>query len=367
MSPTRIVVIGAGAFGRNHVRVWQALENAGAPVRLVGIVEPDASIAARLATEYRLPVYPSTSDLLLSPHPLPNAASVAVPTSLHASVASELLTAGIDVLVEKPFTATLRQADDLIALANRQNCILQVGHLERFNPAVRAVRPLLRQPLFFEVHRLSIFTPRALDVDVVLDLMIHDLDIVLHWTQSPIRELHAVGLPVLSPKVDIANVRIEFASGCVANFTASRISTERVRKLRFFQPHQYISIDYARQDVLCIDVPALQPQSAPVPHEAPIFVATEAAHPTREFALHKLEVPSGEPLQMELESFLRAVRERTQPEVSAQDGRAALAAALDINAAIQAHRSRAGLAESVFTDGGSMRDLSSQPKRSEEE
>ena len=149
---------------------------------------------------------------------------IAVPTSLHAAVTSQLLTAGVDALVEKPFTATLQQADELISLARLHKCILQVGHLERFNPAVRAVRPLVHQPLFFEVHRLSVFTPRALDVDVVLDLMIHDLDIVLSWTQSPIRELHAVGLPILSPNVDIANVRIEFASGCVANFTASRVS-----------------------------------------------------------------------------------------------------------------------------------------------
>ena len=316
------------------------------PVRLIGIVEPDTSFTASLAAEYQLPVYLSISDLLSS-QLLPNAASIAVPTSQHASVASQLLAAGVDVLVEKPFTATIQQADDLIALAQRHNRILQVGHLERFNPAVRAVRPLLHQPLFFEVHRLSIFTPRALDVDVVLDLMIHDLDIVLHWTQSPIRELHAVGLAVLSPKVDIANVRIEFASGCVANFTASRVSTERVRKVRFFQPHQYISIDYARQDVLCIDVPSLQTQKlAPpisIPSEGTRFQSAETSHPTPEFTLRKLEVPSGEPLQLELESFLRAVRERTQPEVSAQDGRAALAVALEINAAIRAHQSRAGL------------------------
>ncbi len=345
--PSRIVVVGAGAFGRNHIRVWQALENAGAPVRLVGIVEPDKTLAAELTAEYQLPVFASTGEILSSQSP-PDAASVAVPTSLHATVTSQLLTAGVDVLVEKPFTATLRQADDLIGLAQRHKCILQVGHLERFNPAVRAVRPLLHQPLFFEVHRLSVFTPRALDVDVVLDLMIHDLDIVLNWTQSPIRELHAVGLPILSSQVDIANVRIEFASGCVANFTASRVSTERVRKVRFFQPHQYISVDYARQDVLCIDVPALQsPESSqPIsPTSGSLqFQPVQAVHPTPEFALRKLDVPSGEPLQLELESFLRSVRERTPPEVSAQDGRAALAVALDIATAIRAHQSRAGLA-----------------------
>lgn len=344
---SRIVVVGVGAFGRNHLRVWRALENAGAPVRLVAIVEPDPTLAASLAAEYQLPAYASTHQMLSS-QLLPDAASVAVPTSEHSAVASRLMSAGVDVLLEKPFTATIQQADDLIALAKRNDRILQVGHLERFNPAVRAIRPLLSRPLFFEAHRLSIFTPRALDVDVVLDLMIHDLDIVFSWTRSPIREMHAVGLPILSSKVDIANVRIEFESGCVANFTASRVSTERVRKLRFFQPHQYVSIDYARQDAICIDVPALQ--YAPDSHQRSLdpsgayFRPTDAVHPTPEFSLRKLDVSSGEPLQLELESFLHSVRTRTSPEVTAYEGRAALAVALDIAAAIRAHHSRTGLA-----------------------
>lgn len=341
------MVVGAGVFGRNHLRIWRALEDAGAPVRLAGIVESNSSAAANLAVEFRVPVYASTSDLLGS-NDLPDAASIAVPTSQHASVAAQLLSAGVDVLVEKPFTATLQQADELIALAKRHQCIVQVGHLERFNPAVRAVRSILSQPLFFEVHRLSVFTPRALDVDVVLDLMIHDLDIVLNWTQSPIRELHAVGLPILSSKVDIANVRIEFQSGCVANFTASRVSTERVRKIRFFQPHQYVSVDYARQDVLCIDVPALQTPQLHQPttrdRSSVTFQPVEAAHPIPGFAMRKLELSSGEPLRLELESFLRSVRERSTPEVTALDGRAALAVALEISSSIQSHQSRAGLA-----------------------
>lgn len=340
-------MIGAGVFGRNHLRIWRALEDAGAPVCLAGIVEPDSSAAIKLAAEYRVPVYTSTSEMLRSME-LPDAASVAVPTSAHASVASELLSAGVDLLVEKPFTATLQQADELIALAHRHNRIVQVGHLERFNPAVRAVRSILHQPLFFEVHRLSVFTPRSLDVDVVLDLMIHDLDIVLSWTQSPIRELHAVGLPILSSKVDIANVRIEFESGCVANFTASRVSTERVRKIRFFQPHQYVSVDYARQDVLCIDVPALQAlelrQPASPDLSAVTFQPVEPGHPIPGFAMRKLEISSGEPLRFELESFLCSIRGRSAPEVTAQDGRTALAVALKISAAIHAHQSRAGLA-----------------------
>lgn len=345
-STTRIAVVGAGTFGRNHLRVWRELESSGASVRLSAIVDSDPALAANLAAEFQLPVYSSVEELLAS-QPLPDAASVAVPTSLHSSVASQLLAAGIDVLLEKPIATTIAQADELIDLAERYSRILQVGHLERFNPAVRAVRPIVQQPLFFEVHRLSVFTPRSLDVDVVLDLMIHDLDIVLSFVQSPIRELHAVGLPVLSSKVDIANVRIEFDSGCVANFTASRVSTERVRKMRFFQPHQYISIDYARQDVLCVDV-ANPRESATivlpsVGSEEIHFEPAESRHPTPEFTMRKLQVPSGEPLRLELESFLNAVRQRTQPEVSAQDGRAALAVALDIRAAIEAHQSRVGI------------------------
>src|SRR2546430_10736840 len=164
--------------------------------------------------------------------------------------------AGIDVLVEKPLAMSLAEADQLIAAAQKYGRIAQVGHLERFNPAVRATLPLLTQPMFFEVHRLSVFTPRSLDVDVVLDLMIHDLDIVLAFANSPIQEVRAVGLPILSGKVDIANVRLELESGCVANFTASRVSTERVRKLRFFQPRQYVSLDYGRQEVLVFTVGA---------------------------------------------------------------------------------------------------------------
>ena len=344
--PFRVAVVGAGSFGRNHLRVWRELERAGAPVQLSAIVEPDANAADSLAAEYRVPIYRSVDELLTA-QPLPHAASVAVPTSLHFHVAAQLLSAGVDVLLEKPIADTLEQADELIQMSKRHGRILQVGHLERFNPAVRAVRAIVHRPLFFEVHRLSVFTPRSLDVDVVLDLMIHDLDVVLSFVRSPVREIRAVGLPVLSPKIDIANVRIEFESGCVANFTASRISTERVRKLRFFQPHQYISIDYARRDVLCVDVN--DPSShgafaAAAQFPQPVsFQPAEQRHPTPEFAMRKLEVPTGEPLRLEMESFLQAVRHRTQPEVSAKEGRDALAVAFDIRAAIQEHQSRAGL------------------------
>jgi predicted dehydrogenase len=245
-----------------------------------------------------------------------------------------LLHSGIDVLVEKPIAASLAEADALIDLAARHQRILQVGHLERFNPAVLAVHPYIHMPMFFEAHRLSIFTPRSLDVDVILDLMVHDLDIVLSLVQSRVHSLQAVGLPVLSRKVDIANVRIEFASGCVANFTASRVSTERVRKLRFFQPHQYVSIDYARQDLLFIDVKP-QPSAAPA--------APDAANILSGLALSKPIVSPGEPLRLEIESFLQSVRTRQQPQVTGEQGRDALALALDINAAITEHATRAHL------------------------
>ena len=225
-------------------------------------VEPDPGCAAEIEAQFSIPVFASVEELLHADQRI-DAASVAVPTVHHHSVASALLDAGLDLLVEKPICASLPEADDLIARAERSGRILQVGHLERFNPAVLAVQPRLKRPMFFEAHRLSVFTPRSLDVDVVLDLMIHDLDIVLTFAASPVREVRAVGLPILSPKVDIANVRVEFESGCVANFTASRVSTEKVRKLRFFEPRQYVSIDYARRDVLTIRIDDLASSEVP--------------------------------------------------------------------------------------------------------
>jgi predicted dehydrogenase len=220
---------------------------------------------------------------------------------------------------------------------------VQTGHLERFNPAVTAARSHLHRPMFFEAHRLSIFTPRSLDVDVVLDLMIHDLDIVLSLVASPVREVRAVGLPVLSHKVDIANVRLEFENGCIANFTASRVSTERVRKLRFFQPHQYLSLDFARQDLLMIDVTAAAGMD--VAQLAAMAQAVQQAgqHPSAGLSLTKVAVEQGEPLRLEIEAFLHSVRTRTTPLVSGDDGRAALALALEINQAIALHAERTGL------------------------
>jgi predicted dehydrogenase len=222
----------------------------------------------------------------------------------------------------------LAEADELIELAERERRIAQVGHLERFNPAVQATLPLITKPMFFEVHRLSVFTPRSLDVDVVLDLMIHDLDAVLAFVKSPVKEIRAAGLPILSNKVDIANARVEFESGCVANFTASRVSTERVRKLRFFQPRQYISIDYGRQDVLVFSVGE----------------GGGAPSPNPNIKISKPAVVPEEPLRAEIRAFLEAVRTRKNPPVGLEDGRRALEVALEILAQIDAHAGKLGLA-----------------------
>jgi predicted dehydrogenase len=331
-TPLHVAVCGAGAFGRNHLRVYRELERDGKAVKLAAIIEPHASHAPALREEWGVPVYPSVEDALAARDQGElriDAASVCVPTSLHHAAAAPMLQASIDLLIEKPIAASTAEADDLIALASKHNRIIQAGHLERFNPAVLAVQSLLNRPMFFEAHRLSIFTPRALDVDVVLDLMIHDLDIVLSFTHSPVREIHAVGLPILSNKTDIANVRLEFESGCVANFTASRVSTEQVRKLRFFQPHQYISIDYARRDVLVVDVNAK--------------VGESGAGLPAGLGFKKPDVQKAEPLRLEIESFLDSVRTGKTPQVPAEDGSAALALALEINRVIAEHAHRAGL------------------------
>lgn len=308
----------------------------------MAVVDQDAAVAAEAAAKFGVPGFDSVEACLSAVGGL-DAASVCVPTVHHAAAADPLLAAGVDLLIEKPLAASLADADRILELARAHGCIVQTGHLERFNPAVTAARRHLNRPMFFEAHRLSIFTPRSLDVDVVLDLMIHDLDIVLSLVASPVREVRAVGLPVLSNKVDIANVRLEFENGCIANFTASRVSTERVRKLRFFQPHQYLSLDFARQDLLMIDVTAaagMDPAQLAAMAQA---VQAAGRHPSAGLSLAKIPVEPGEPLRLEIESFLNTVRTRGVPLVSGEDGRAALALALEINRAIAAHAERAGL------------------------
>jgi predicted dehydrogenase len=336
------VVVGTGVFGRNHARVYKELEQQGEAVRLLGVVDPDVNRADAVAREFGCKGFGSVYQLLTT-HSEVQAASIAAPTVHHLSVARDLMTSGVDVLIEKPLAATLAEADELVSLAAAHKRIAQVGHLERFNPAVRATLPILNHPMFFEGHRLSVFTPRSLDVDVVLDLMIHDLDIVLAFAKSKVKEVRAVGLPILSGKVDIANVRLEFESGCVANLTASRVSTERVRKLRFFQPRQYVSLDYGRQETLVFTVG--QDGSSPGrPPESPPGSLPAVPSVNPQIGVAKLPVASEEPLHAELKSFLRAVRARSEPEVPLEDGRRALALALDIVSAIRAHGQNVNLA-----------------------
>ena len=313
-------------------------------MRLVGVVDPDTTRADAIAREFGCKSFGSVEQMLTT-HSEVQAASVAVPTVRHLEVARTLMEAGVDVLIEKPVAATLGEADELVRLALEHKRVAQVGHLERFNPAVRATLPLINRPMFFEVHRLSVFSPRALDVDVVLDLMIHDLDIVLTFVKSEVKEIRAVGLPILSGKVDIANVRVEFESGCVANFTASRVSTERVRKLRFFQAGQYISIDYGRQDVLVLSVGSAEGSTVGNAVGSPAGMASEpSVNPQIQMA--KPATTAEEPLLAEIKAFLQSVRDRSRPVVSLEDGRRALELGLAILAEIARHAGRIGLGRS---------------------
>jgi predicted dehydrogenase len=342
----RVGVVGAGAFGRNHARVYRDLQTDPTQnVDFAGVVDADFLRAQSVASEFGVSAFRSLDAFIASGV---HACSVAVPTASHLDVARQLMQKGVDVLIEKPLAATVVEADELIALAERHGRVAQAGHLERFNPAVRATFSLLTRPMFFEVHRLSVFSPRSLDVDVVLDLMIHDLDIVLAFVQSPVKEVRAVGLPILSQKVDIANVRMEFESGCVANFTASRVSTERIRKLRFFQPRQYVSLDYSRQDVLVLTVDELSPDLSGLDPFDPASMAASAVPGITPF---KPAIEQREPLRAELESFLSAVRHRSTPEVTLEDGRRALALAIQVVDVIAEHSLRVHLAELTHAPG----------------
>ncbi len=306
MNKIRAAVIGAGVFGRHHLRVLSQSLNA----TLVGVVDSDPERAAQAAAEHNCLTFATLGELTGNI----DAAVVAVPTSQHAQVGCELLESGIDVLVEKPIATDLASARRLVDTAAKHERILQVGHLERFNPALAALKKITTVPLFFEIHRLSLFSPRSLDVDVVLDLMIHDLDIVLDLAGAMPEEIRAAGITILSDKVDIANVRLAFPGGCVANLTASRVSTERVRKLRLFQPHQYISLDYQKQEAVAFTVSGNQ-----------------------QIGFQPLPAVKEEPLRLEVEAFLEAVASRTRPRVPGEEGLRALEVALAILDKIKEH------------------------------
>jgi predicted dehydrogenase len=295
-------VVGVGALGKHHARVWAGVPGA----RLVGVHDSDGARAAEVATAHGCRAYPDVPSLLADT----DALSIAVPTVAHHAIARQALEAGRDVLVEKPMTVTLAEADDLVACAASFGRILQVGHIERFNPATKALLTAGRGARFVEVHRLGSFSPRSLDVDVVLDLMVHDLDIVLALDGSEPVQIEAVGVPVLTNKVDIANARLRFASGLIANVTASRVSLEKVRKFRVFAPRTYVSADFSAREA---QIYKLESDGG-----APRIAASREA------------APDQEPLRLQIESFARAVADRSAPLVSGEDGRRALALALTI-------------------------------------
>jgi predicted dehydrogenase len=304
----RVAVVGVGHFGREHARIYASIPEA----RLEALCDIDER-ARTVSERLNVPLVSDFRELIGKV----DAVSLAVPTVEHHRIACELLGAGIAVLVEKPICRTLEQAGEMIAVASRTGAVLQVGHLERFNPAVVAAGKIATTPRFFEGHRLSVFTPRSLDIDVVMDLMIHDIDVVLSLVGGEVAEIRAAGVAVITPHTDIANARIEFKNGCVANLTASRISAERIRKLRFFQPAEYVSIDYGAQEAAMISVKPGGPSGAP------------------QFTSQLLPVQREEPLAAEIAAFLHSVASGTTPVVSGAEGRNALALALSVNEQIR--------------------------------
>jgi predicted dehydrogenase len=306
-------VIGVGYLGRFHAQKYQAL----ADVELVGVVDIDQKRAHEVGEECGCRSFTNYHELL----PLVDAVSIVVPTSDHFPVALTCLEHNIDVLLEKPMTVTLAQADKLIDQADARQAILQVGHLERFNPAVMAIKPLLTSPVFIESHRLAPFKPRGVDVDVVLDLMIHDIDIILTIIESPLKTIHTVGAPVVTATTDIANARLIFENGATANITVSRIAMATSRKMRIFQPGSYITVDFANKKVMTIDLgDELQENGLP-----------KQTTEVRSF-------PGGDALYSEIEQFIHHVRTRTRPDVSGREGRNALDVVLQVIDQIKAHQ-----------------------------
>jgi predicted dehydrogenase len=313
MPKHKIAVIGAGAFGANHCRVVSESERA----ELAAVVDIDPVRAQEAAAKYGAQAFSDVRDLIHKGGIDATgvvAAIVAAPTTLHEQIGALLIEAGIDVLVEKPIASDMAGAQRLIDAAEAHGRILQVGHLERFNPAVIELERRATLPLFFEIHRMNLFSPRSLDVDVVLDLMIHDVDIVLALANAEPEEIRAAGVRVLSEKVDIANVRLQFPNGCVANLTASRVSTERVRKLRLFQPKQYLSLDYGRQDLAVVSVGE-----------------------NRQIGFEQAPVAKGEPLKLQFDAFLDATESRKSPKCNGLRARQSLGAALAILDKIREH------------------------------
>lgn len=314
----KAAVIGVGSLGRHHARIYHELEDAD----LVAVCDADPDRAREYAELYGCVAVADFRELLGRI----DVASVAAPTTDHAEIGSTLLAAGVATLVEKPIAASLDEADRLVEAAHASGAVLQVGHVERFNPAVLAASSVVTTPRFIECHRLAAFTPRSLDIDVVMDLMIHDIDVILSFVKANVAGIDAAGIGILTPRVDIANARIEFDNGCVANVTASRVSSERVRKLRFFQPNDYVSIDYAEREVSLV---SLLPPSP--------------GDDRPQIASRKLEVEEVEPLKAEISSFLAAARGEHPPVVSGEDGRRALDVAVQVLESIRQHAAKIGI------------------------
>ena len=319
----RTAVIGVGSLGRQHARVHTALAAEGLST-LVKVCDSNEENARNVAAERGAGWTTDWRELIGEV----DAVSIAAPTEAHCEIACTLLEAGIHVLVEKPISRTLDEADQMIAAAERGNALLQVGHLERFNPAMVALRPHVRNPVYFEIHRVGEFTARSLDIDVVLDLMIHDLDIVqwLVGEEVEVTNIHAVGIAILTNKVDAANARLEFSSGAVANITASRVGTEKIRKMRFFQPHDYIAIDYTTKRA---SVSSLSPPAA-----NGVWPGVHINH---------LDVLDVEPLRAEIASFLQSATSGAPPAISGRDGRNALSLALRTLERIREHAEHPGV------------------------
>jgi predicted dehydrogenase len=305
MNEIRVGVIGVGYLGKFHAEKYTGMDN----VHLVGVADIDRSRAEEVAARFDSRAYSDYRDLLSRV----DAVSIVVPTESHFELGLEFLKHDVDVLIEKPMTTTLGQADELIDVADSKGRILQIGHLERFNPAVLALKDIVTHPMFIEAHRLSVFKDRSTDVSVVLDLMIHDIDIILNVVKSEIQSIHAAGVPVICEHADIANVRLQFENGCVANVTASRISIKNQRKIRFFQKDAYISVDFAGREIALIRRNENQ---------------TDSLVPGTDF--QQLSFSETDVLEDELTSFIQAVRTRTSPAVSGPAGRKALAVALEI-------------------------------------
>lgn len=318
----RTAVIGVGHLGKQHARIHAALAAEGVS-QFTSVCDIDAERVKSVANEWQTS---STTDWRAMIGDV-DAVSLAVPTESHGEIACSLLESGIHVLVEKPISRTLEEADHMIAAAMKGGAVLQVGHAERFNPALVALRPHVRNPVYFEIHRVGQFTARSLDIDVVLDLMIHDLDIVqwLVGEEVEVTSLHAVGIPILTDRVDAANARLEFATGAVANITASRVGTEKIRKMRFFQPRDYIAVDYTTN------------------HASISNLSPPTTSPWPGVRTNILEVEDIEPLRAEIESFLQASANGSRPVVSGEDGRRALALALRTLEQIHAHSLTSGV------------------------